>query len=461
MTYNVAIAFNCIIENAIGGFGHDIIIGNDVANALKGGDGDDSLYGKAGNDLLDGGGGRDYFDGGEGVDMVDYAFTAMATTVNLTTGQATWVAVPGYVETLVSIENARGGSGADTLIGNALANLLEGNAGNDVLSGADGDDTLRGGDGNDILDGGGGRDYFDGGNGIDMVDYAFTAMATTVNLTTGQSTWASVPGYVETLVSIENARGGSGNDVLTGNALANRLEGNSGADVLRGMDGNDVLLGGNGDDLLDGGFGWDWLDGGPGSDTADFAFFGGSTIVNLATGQAQFSGNTGVETLLGIENIRTGAGNDFLTGDGNRNYLDGGAGSDVMRGGGENDTFLGGGARDYLFGDAGADTFYFTTLADSLPGTEDVIYDFARAQGDRINLAAIDANTGLAGNQAFSFVGYGAITGAGQLRIEAISSLGADGFADYLIKADVSGDAVPDFQLYAHAQGLWTDSFIF
>jgi|GEM_PF-5954663 len=48
-----------LIENAIGGTGHDILRGNAAANTLTGGDGDDTLRGDTGNDILDGGPGID------------------------------------------------------------------------------------------------------------------------------------------------------------------------------------------------------------------------------------------------------------------------------------------------------------------------------------------------------------------------------------------------------------------
>lgn len=54
------------------------------------------------------------------------------------------------------IENAVGGGGADSLIGNSVNNLLDGGVGNDTLTGGAGDDTLVGGVGNDSLDGGDG-----------------------------------------------------------------------------------------------------------------------------------------------------------------------------------------------------------------------------------------------------------------------------------------------------------------
>ncbi len=58
------------------------------------------------------------------------------------------------------IENATGGSGADTLIGNSVANVLKGAGGGDVLKGGGGGDTLVGGPGKDKLTGGPGADKF-------------------------------------------------------------------------------------------------------------------------------------------------------------------------------------------------------------------------------------------------------------------------------------------------------------
>lgn len=68
----------------------------------------------------------------------------------------------------VTIENAKGGSGKDTIIGNDVANKLEGNAGDDLLEGRKGNDTLIGGEGNDRLVGGAGIDFQTGGAGNDV-----------------------------------------------------------------------------------------------------------------------------------------------------------------------------------------------------------------------------------------------------------------------------------------------------
>ncbi len=58
-------------------------------------------------------------------------------------------------------------------------------------------------------------------------------------------------------VTIENAKSGSGNDQLTGNDAANRLESGAGSDVLIGLGGDDTLIGGAGQDDLSGGAGRD------------------------------------------------------------------------------------------------------------------------------------------------------------------------------------------------------------
>ena len=69
-----------------------------------------------------------------------------------------------------TIENATGGSGNDTLTGNAAANSLSGGNGNDTLSGLAGNDSLNGGNGNDTLVGGDGDDTLTGVAGNDALD---------------------------------------------------------------------------------------------------------------------------------------------------------------------------------------------------------------------------------------------------------------------------------------------------
>ena len=77
------------------------------------------------------------------------------------------------------------------------------------------------------------------------------------------------------------ARGGSGDDIMTGGAGNDRLDGGSGDDRLFGGAGNDHLTGGSGDDYLDGGGGKDVATGGSGNNTIvpDLADF----VSSLAT----------------------------------------------------------------------------------------------------------------------------------------------------------------------------------
>ena len=65
---NLGIAFDCVIENCVGGRGNDVITGNSAANSLNGNGGNDSIYGGAGDDLLVGGAGNDRIWGQSGRD---------------------------------------------------------------------------------------------------------------------------------------------------------------------------------------------------------------------------------------------------------------------------------------------------------------------------------------------------------------------------------------------------------
>lgn len=70
---NLAIAYGCAIENAQGGEGDDVLIGNAMANVLNGGGGNDTLQGNEGNDQFYGGFGVNVLDGGSGLDTQFFA----------------------------------------------------------------------------------------------------------------------------------------------------------------------------------------------------------------------------------------------------------------------------------------------------------------------------------------------------------------------------------------------------
>lgn len=148
---------------------------------------------------------------------------------------------------------------------------------------------------------------------------------------------------------IENAVGGSGSDVMTGNETANRLEGRAGADTLAGGAGADTLAGGAGPDRAEGG---------AGNDLVDYAAAPGAVVVDLANGKGAGGQATG-DSYAGIESVLGSAFNDRLVGNAYANTLNGGAGADRLEGGGGNDVLSGGAGNDVLVGGAGSDLFLF------------------------------------------------------------------------------------------------------
>jgi RTX calcium-binding nonapeptide repeat (4 copies) len=151
----------------------------------------------------------------------------------------------------------------------ALPMQLYGGGANDLLLGGAGDDMLDGGIGNDTLLAGrdpGGSDVFVGGDGEDFVDYAGRTAPITVTLTGGADDGEAGEND-EVDESVENVRGGDGDDHISGSASSNKLWGGGGNDVLLGGDGDDFIYGGDGDDQIDGGDGDDYIYGEGGNDT--------------------------------------------------------------------------------------------------------------------------------------------------------------------------------------------------
>ena len=145
------------LENATGGRGADLLIGDGLANVLRGGAGNDVLQAGAGDDTLSGGtgsdrlaglAGNDRLGGGPGRDTADYSSffpvnLQVGVIVDLVRGQA----VGDGTDSLFAIENVLGSSFDDRLLGNRGANVLVGSDGNDILDGRRGRDALRGGPG--------------------------------------------------------------------------------------------------------------------------------------------------------------------------------------------------------------------------------------------------------------------------------------------------------------------------
>ncbi|MEH6523383.1 M10 family metallopeptidase C-terminal domain-containing protein [Sulfitobacter sp.] len=160
-----------------------------------------------------------------------------------------------------------------------------------------------------------------------------------------------------------------------------------------------------------------------------------------------------------------GTGHDLLVGSAVGNVIDGGAGDDeiygigggdILRGGADqifgfdgqddligmqgNDTLVGGQGSDELTGGGGSDRFVFNLASESTFTLRDTIKDFGVGGADVVDLSAIDANTGVSGNQIFNFVGSSAFANAGDLRFV---TNGIDGY----ILGDVDGNGATDLNI--------------
>ncbi|MCZ8108577.1 MAG: S8 family serine peptidase [Burkholderiales bacterium] len=187
--------------------------------------------------------------------------------------------------------------------------------------------------------------------GTDWINMASQTEAVNVNLSPGVATTVGGRNFFTIAAgsTFENVVTGDGNDVLTGNAAANRLLGMRGDDVLQGLGGADTI------------------DGGLGIDTARYATSAAGVVVNLAT-NINVGGDAQGDVLVSVENIVGSSLNDVITGDAGANGLDGGAGNDrilggagadVMLGGLGNDTLVGGAGNDHLLGGLGTDIYAF------------------------------------------------------------------------------------------------------
>ena len=444
------------IEDLIGSAFDDTLTGNSGDNAIEGGAGTDTasyagaaagvavnlatttqqntvgagldtltnienLIGSAFDDTLTGNSGANTLDGGGGNDAVSYADAAAGVTVSL--------ALTGQQDTV--------GAGLDTL--SNIENLI-GSASNDTLTGDSGDNTIEGGAGNDIID---------GGAGTDTASYAGATADVWVSLVlTGQQNTRGAG--VDKLIGIENLIGSAGNDLLVGTRGDNILDGGVGGDdLLRGLAGNDTasyasatagvmvnlattaqqdtvgsgldtlisiqnligsafddtLTGDGGDNAIEGGAGNDTIDGGAngtGGDAASYESATTAVTVDLnIQGTAQNTGSsTGMDTLIGIENVVGGSLGDTLTGSTGNNTLIGGAGNDTLAGLDGDDILRGGFGQDTLLGGAGNDLLEGSFANDIIDGGADTdTADFGGFGGGiTVNLNTTTAqNTGAGG----------------------------------------------------------------
>jgi Ca2+-binding RTX toxin-like protein len=402
----MSIAVGVVIENAVGGVGADEIIGNDVANKLEGLGGNDVLDGGAGNDTLLSGAGDDvvWFGKGYGKDVLknDSGLDYIQLKDGLTASQIEWLGgfdAQGNRLSNVPITISVKGIPNDQLeiYGNAVLRLSDGSLVHFApVADPNSPEPLQ----HNFYSEAGNQTYRGHGSDVDTVTYdgratgavnvwlddrfdwnntAAAMVAKAHDGVTGlaMSRWGDAGIGVDTLKYIDNAMGGNYNDLIIGGVDKNLLQGMGGNDELMGLEGNDTL------------------DGGAGVDVANYsASQGDLTISFWDVGQGSAWGNdVGQDSLLGIENVIGGAGNDKI-GDENwksvNNTISGFKGNDEISGGTGNDLLLGdvvpitlglrflqsatqaqAAGNDTLYGGAGNDTLYGDGGDDLLDGGND------------------------------------------------------------------------------------------
>jgi serralysin len=167
------------------------------------------------------------------------------------------------------------------------------------------------------------------------------------------------------IVKIENARGGSGNDKITGNKYDNNLEGRDGADRILGHAGNDTIDGGADSDRLFGDY--SETDNQPldrlvyNSELQKFAPIKDNSLFDrlvLCDGTFQpnrFDGLKSTSPMNMDDSLNGGEGSDEIYGGFGNDKLDGGADFDLLAGNAGNDTLTGGDGSDELNGGEGSD----------------------------------------------------------------------------------------------------------
>ncbi len=353
-----------------------------------------------------------------------------------------------------SIENAIGGSGADTITGNAIANSLYGGAGADTINGNDGNDVIFAGAGLDILAGGNGddtlvgntdifaqeTDTINGGIGNDTIygefcdivaggagtDYLYgvNAYGWSIDLGVTSIEWMLAGFGSDTInASTQTASvtvyAGGGNDVVTGGGFDDVLWAGVGNDTVVGGAGADIMIGDLGADSLSGGEGNDviymdgsdtYIDGGAGADALYVTASSGLTLDMAATHfewVADFAGGNDTYNAAGqsvAATVYAGSGDDVIIGGAGNDFLWGEAGNEMISGGFGADVLVGGTGADWLWGATGTDVIYANsggggdgavdTVVFDAPGFgTDFVFDFEIGI-DKLNMQGTGASAG-------------------------------------------------------------------
>ena len=297
---------------------------------------------------------QDYHQGNGSVTWVKNDFSAL-----YLIAFASGAVVDTEASNFANVESVIGTRYSDHIIGDDGSNYLDGGAARpdrlytDTVNGGDGDDIIVFNNVGDRLDGGDGHDtlranyrttsgerwVYDLGNGVNYLEERNKDVTSVRHeaVTNFESFAGSDVGDV--------ALGTSDDNYLNGNAGNDKLHGRGGNDYLVAGEGNDELFGDAGNDVLVGGKGNNTLNGGEGVDTA--VYNDHRVFIDLIKGTAitdpqtdTIAENNFTDTLVGIENIRSGNGWDILRGDNNNNVLNGGGIVDTLNGRGGDDTFV-------------------------------------------------------------------------------------------------------------------------
>jgi len=499
------------IEGVAGTNFNDTLTGSSGNDFFTGLAGNDSINGAEGDDTLRGSGGNDTIDGGAGIDSLEFANAGAGINFTLNqganpgdpTGLWSTGALPGGIGT-DSYKNIEG------VIGTEFNDMLTGSAGNDVIDGGGGDnDTLRGGAGNDTIDGGAGnsdRISFSDATGAINFTLVQSSSDTVVDLSAvglGIDTYRNIETVIGTSFddmltgssADDRLQGGGGNDTIDGGAgsvdrilfldatgainftlvqsssdtvvdlsavglgsdtyrniegvagtdFNDTLTGSSGNDFFTGLGGNDSIHGADGNDTLRGSGGNDTIDGGDGIDSLEFA--NATAGINFTLNQGTNPADP-VNGLWSTGALPGGIGTDLYK---NMEGVIGTEFADTLTGSGLADVLQGGGGTDTITGSAGIDTFKFVVTSDSSAALSfsDVITDFVHGT-DKIDLSAIDANTGVDSDQAFAFVAP-----ANENTVANSVTWSEDvANARTILHIDNDGDAAAEMQIVLHGTGL-------
>ncbi|QJB56188.1 FecR domain-containing protein [Pseudodesulfovibrio sp. zrk46] len=362
----------------------------DNAFHIIGTSGADTIVGGGQEDTIEGGLGADSLDGGLGNDLLSYSIAVDDMVIDLDADSVSGLLATGDTIVWSSFTSAAGGSGDDSITGDASGNLLIGNGGVDTLSGGDGDDTFRfnTGDivtGEEVLGGAGTGDMISVQTSTDFTHATMTDLEK-VEIWAGQTATFDVGksallGGLTTIIASGTTavetfgyQGTDGNDSLDISSVSATFLDWGSEDLfkLEGFGGDDTITGGAKNDIIEGGDGADVLDGGGGTNTLTYASSTVGVSIDM-TGQTASGGHATGDTITwaSFSSIVGGSGGDSITGTTGNETLSGGAGNDFLYGGGGSDTVLGG---------TGDDTIAFNPVAqtaDGGDGTDTMRFDGA------------------------------------------------------------------------------------